>query len=86
MYGYDVPQAREEIQRFIKAFKNATASYGGVKLKGFLESYIKLLPARTVKNPKTQETFISEPKEFIKVVECDTFKRLIQTGNYEENY
>ncbi len=59
-------KAKEDIARFIDTFKAATFE-GGVNLLGFMKSEVVDQPAKTVKNPATQEDIQIPARRVVKV-------------------
>lgn len=68
-------QSKEEIERFISAFKELTFE-GGVDIRGFIKSEVVDVPAKKGRNPKTGETIEIAPKKIVKVKVASKFKNL----------
>ena len=68
-------QSKEEIERFISAFKELTFE-GGVDIRGFIKSEVVDVPAKKGRNPKTGETIDIAPKKVVKVKVASKFKNL----------
>lgn len=70
-------QSKEEIERFISAFKELTFE-GGVDIRGFIKSEVVDVPAKKGRNPKTGETIEIAPKKVVKVKIASKFKNLTE--------
>lgn len=70
-------QSKEEIERFISAFKELTFE-GGVDIRGFIKSEVVDVPAKKGRNPKTGETIDIAPKKVVKVKIASKFKNLTE--------
>lgn len=68
-------QSKEEIERFISAFKELTFE-GGVDIRGFIKSEVVDVPAKKGRNPKTGETIDIPAKKVVKVKVASKFKNL----------
>lgn len=67
-------KARAEIERFINTFKDCTIADGGVNILGFMKSEVVTNPAKTVKNPKTQEDVEIPARDVVKLKISRKFK------------
>lgn len=67
-------QSREEIERFVDTFKQLTYEFGGINILGFMKSEVITSPAKTVKNPKTQEDVEIPERDAIKLKISRKFK------------
>lgn len=65
--GISKKQARAEIERFEDTYKNAVIEHGGVDLRGFIKAVTIEVPAKTLKNPKTQEEIVVPAHKTIKI-------------------
>ncbi len=72
--GITKKQAVIEIKRFSNTFKSATAENEGVNLVGFMKSEIVNMPAKTIRNPKTQENIDVPAKKVVKVKISKNFR------------
>lgn len=80
-----IDEAKIEVRNFANAFKRATISEGRLKLHGFIESFVKIIPEREVVNPQTGEKIISPTKERIKVRATEKFAHMLENFDYEED-
>ena len=76
MFGITKVQAKEEIGRFVDAFKQTTYNEGGVSITGFAESKVVTRDAREYKNPVTGEIGKSESKTVVKLKIKPNFKNM----------
>ena len=70
-------QSKEEIERFISAFKELTFE-GGVDIRGFIKSEVVDVPAKKGRNPKTGAVIDIAPKKVVKVKIASKFKNLTE--------
>lgn len=68
-------QSKEEIERFISAFKELTFE-GGVDIRGFIKSEVVDVPAKKGRNPKTGKVIDIAPKKVVKIKVSSKFKNL----------
>lgn len=66
-HGITKKQARAEIERFENTYKNAVIEHGGVDLRGFIKAVTIEVPAKNLKNPKTQEEITVPAHKVVKI-------------------
>lgn len=70
-------QSKEEIERFISAFKELTFE-GGVDMRGFIKSEVVDVPAKKGRNPKTMAEIDIPAKKVVKVKISSKFKNMLE--------
>lgn len=68
-------QSKEEIERFISAFKELTFE-GGIDIRGFLKSEVVDVPAKKCRNPKDGSIIDVPAKKIVKVKASSKFKNM----------
>lgn len=68
-------QSKEEIERFISAFKELTFE-GGVDIRGFIKSEVVDVPAKKGRNPKDGTEISIPPHKIVKIKISKKFKNL----------
>lgn len=76
MHNITKSQAKDEIGRFVEAFKQITYKEGGVSITGFAESQVVTRDAREYKNPATGELGKSDAKTVVKLKIKPSFKNM----------
>ena len=69
-------KSKEEILRFVDAFKTCTAEDGGVDLRGFIKSEVVDVPAKKCRNPKDGSIIDVPAKKVVKIKISSKFKNL----------
>lgn len=76
MHDITKTRAKEEVSRFIDAFKQITYKEGGISITGFAESRVVTKEGREYKNPKTGKIGKSEAKTVVSLKIKPNFKNM----------